>query len=894
MAKLTPARKQYLDIKAQYPDCILLFRMGDFYETFDDDAEVVARELEITLTHRSFSKKDKNPSPMAGVPYHAVDGYIARLIEKGYHVAVCDQMSEPTGRGIVDREVTRVITPGTIIEPNLLEEGKPNYLLGILPIGDVQSKQWAQAGLAYVDITTGEFAATQMQGENVPVLVLEEIARLNPREVVMPESWVQAGVSMPDGVHLTSVQDWTFELGTARQLLQDHFRVRTLDGFGLKGAFQAIAAAGGVLQYLRVTQKTSLAQLTSLRSYSTEQFMVLDPFTRRNLELTQTIRGGKTKGSVLDVLDRTVTPMGARLLRAWINQPLLELNRLSARLDAVEALTGDEVVRQELLKALKGISDVERLVNRLVIGKATPRDLLALRDSLAAIPQIQVQIHEMPQLQALTERLDPCTEICDLIGNALNDDAPAIMNVTGSIRLGYSEALDDIMEKSKDAREWIANLEPTERRRTGIPTIKVGFNKVFGYYIEVTKANANKVPDDYIRKQTLVNAERYITPELKDYETLVLNAEEEILKIERQIFEQLCTELQADAQRLLRTARALAHTDVFLSLAIVAVREGYVRPELSDDHNVLHIESGRHPVVERLLESGSRYVPNDTQFSEDARVHVITGPNMSGKSTYIRQAAIITLMAQIGSFVPADRAEIGLVDRIFARIGAQDEIHAGQSTFMVEMVETARLLSGSSNKSLLILDEIGRGTSTYDGLAIARAVIEYIHNNPRLNCRTLFATHYHELTELPNILPRVRNYRVAVAERGEDVVFLHRVEPGGADRSYGIHVAQLAGMPRPVVERARELLAQLEAESSDFKLARAVQMHTPDAPDTPAAPTTSALPDALEPQQMSFLDASAPENPALDVLRSLEIDNLSPLEALTKLYELQRMAKHRE
>ena len=864
MARVTPMRRQYLEIKSQYPDCILMFRMGDFYEMFDEDAEVAARELDITLTARAHSKGGAK-IPMAGVPYHAVDGYIAKLIEKGFHVAVCDQITEPTGRGIVEREVTRVMTPGTVLEPALLEDGKPNYLMAILPVGDADSGHWTQAGIAYVDISTGEFCATQLDGETVGLAVFEELARIDPREVIVPESWHERGVTLPEGIHLSAVQDWTFEYAGAEQLLCDHFRVTTLDGFGLKGQNTAIAAAGGALQYLRATQRSSLDQLVSLRSYSTASFMVLDQFTRRNLELVESIRQRKSKGSLLDILDRSVTSMGARMIRSWLNQPLLDVNRLNARLDAVEALASSDMLREEISSELRQVADIERLTNRIVIDKAGARELLALQDALAVVPRLRELIADSASLAAIAERLDPCPDARNLIGAAIADDAPAAFGAIGTIRAGYSQQLDDILGATQEAREWIANLESHERQRTGIASIKVSYNKVFGYYIEVTKAHSDKVPDDYVRKQTLVNAERYITPELKQYETQVLNAEEEILATERELFADICRQIARQREALLKTASAIAYLDAFLSLASVAEREGYVRPQLSED-DVLHIDAGRHPVVEKLLESASRYVPNDSHFDLAGRIHIITGPNMSGKSTYIRQVALITLMAQIGSFVPADSAEIGIVDRIFARIGAQDEIHAGQSTFMVEMVETARLLSGSSRRSLLILDEIGRGTSTYDGLAIARSVIEYIHNNPRLNCRTLFATHYHELTELPNILPRAINYNVAVAEQGDDIVFLHRVVPGGADQSYGVHVAQLAGIPRAVVERARELLVQLEQDSGDFSL---------------------KLPKSTT-QQLSFFDA--PENPAIAALRSLEIDGLSPLEALTQLYELKRMA----
>jgi len=856
-------RRQYLEIKSQYPDCILMFRMGDFYEMFDDDAEVAARELDITLTARAH-RKGGEKIPMAGVPYHAVDGYIAKLIEKGFHVAVCDQVTEPSGRGIVEREVTRVMTPGTVVEPALLEEGKANYLMAILPVGDVETGEWNRAGLAFVDISTGEFSATEFSGDNVGVRVFEELSRVEPREVIMPESWVDRGVTTPDGIHLSSAQDWTFEDAGAEQLLCDHFRVGTLGGVGLADSQDAVAAAGGILQCLRATQKGSLDQLTTIRSYSTDAFMVLDQFTRRNLELVSTIREGKTKGSLLGILDRTVTAMGARLLRTWLSQPLLEIGRLNARLNAVEALVSSDILREELTAELKGFGDVERLAQRIALGKVGPRDLVGLKNALAVVPRLREIISEFGSLSAIAQRLDPCDDVFKLIVSAIDDEPPATMNTIGTIRDGYSGELDDIRSSSQAARDWIANLESHERRRTGIASIKVSYNKVFGYYIEVSNAQADKVPDDYIRKQTLVNAERYITPELKEYETRVLNAEEDILAAERELFADICRKVGAHQATLLKTARAIAHLDAFLSLATVAVREGYTRPQLTED-SVLEIQAGRHPVVEKLLETSTRYVPNDSRLDLASRIQIITGPNMSGKSTYIRQVAIITLMAQIGSFVPADSAMIGLVDRIFARIGAQDEIHAGQSTFMVEMVETARLLSGSSPRSLLILDEIGRGTSTYDGLAIARSVIEYIHNNPRLNCRTLFATHYHELTELPNILPRSANFNVAVAEQGEEIVFLHRVLPGGADQSYGVHVAQLAGMPRSVVDRARELLFQLEAGGSDFSLLKPSPQH----------------------QQLSFFDT--PENPALAVLRAMEVDGLSPLEALTKLYELKRM-----
>jgi len=862
MARQTPMRRQYLRIKAQYPDCILLFRLGDFYEMFDADAELAAQVLDITLTTRSPGKNSEK-IPMAGVPYHAVDSYIVKLIEQGYHVAVCDQVTEPTGRGIVEREVTRVLTPGTVVEAGLLDAAKSNYLMGILPIGDPATGKWAHAGIAYADISTGEFCATQLAGDDLGLRVFEELARLTPREVLLPESWVERGVTLPPGTHLSAVQDWTFELDGARRILQEHFRVATLGGFGLQEQPHAIAAAGAVLQYLRSTQRANLAQLSSIRAYSTESFMVLDPFTRRNLELHESIRGASTRGSLIGILDRSATAMGARLLRRWLSQPLLEISRLNARLDAVQSLLEDEQLRASLRLLLREVADIERLSNRVVAEKAQPRDLLSLRKSLSLLPGLRAHTERLPKLHSLHEQLDPCTEALDLLERSIAEQLPATSS-TGLIRRGYAKELDALVDATQGARDWIAGLEKTERERTGIPSLKVRYNKVFGYYIEVTHAHTSRVPDDYLRKQTLVNAERYITPELKEYETRVLNAEDDMLRIERRLFGDICQQIGNQRERLLKTANAVAHLDAFQSLAEVAMREGYTRPQLSED-NALEIKGGRHPVVEKLLESSSRFVANDSRFDMDSRIHIITGPNMSGKSTYIRQVALITLMAQLGSFVPADSATIGLVDRIFARIGAQDEIHSGQSTFMVEMVETARLLAGSGPRSLLILDEVGRGTSTYDGMAIARAVIEYIHNNPRLNCRTLFATHYHELTELPNILPRTKNYNVAVAEQGEQIVFLHHVVPGGADQSYGVHVAQLAGMPQTVVTRARQLLAHLEQGGGGF----------------------STTPVSNERQQLNFLGAA--ESPALQRLRTLEVDGLSPLEALTTLYELKRL-----
>jgi DNA mismatch repair protein MutS len=863
MTDVTPSRQQYLDFKRQFPDAIVMFRLGDFYEMFDQDAELAARELDLVLTSRPVKKGER--VPMCGVPHHAVEGYIAKLVEKGYHVAVIEQIgNEPIG-GLTPREVSRIITPGTVMEPGMLAETRHNYLLALAPEPDREGTGWSAVGLAYVEITTGDFAATQLSGATAAVGVVEELARLEPREVLLPATWHERGVTLPPGSHLTPLPDFRFEQSFARQTLLDHFEVSTLAAFDLQDKPLAVRAAGAILAYVQDTQRGALEQLTSIHSYTTSSFMTLDAATRRNLELTETIRGQSKRGSLLDVLDRTVTPMGARLLRTWIGQPLLNRERLEARLEAVQALYESGTVRAEVRSGLRPVSDLERLANRLLVGRAGPRDLLALAASLEAVPGLREVIAPSDALRQIAESLDPCPEVVELITRAIVDDPPATMNTVGVFRHGYSPELDQVIAASRDAKDWVAGLEETERSRTGIKSLKVGFNKVFGYYIEVSHANVEKVPEDYIRKQTLVNAERYITPDLKEYEALILNAEERLLEIEQRLFEEVCDQVRARSKALLRTARALAALDALASLAEVAARDNYVRPALNDE-DVLDIRDGRHPVVEKMLK-GERFVPNDTHFDQGERLHIITGPNMSGKSTIIRQVALIVLMAQIGSFVPAREATIGLADRIFTRIGAQDEIHAGQSTFMVEMVELALILRHATRRSLIVLDEIGRGTSTYDGMAIARAVVEHLHNNPRLGSRTLFATHYHELTELANILPGVVNYNVAVAEEGDSVVFLHKLMPGGTDRSYGIHVARLAGIPKAVINRANDILKELEAAGADFVIQPREQ------------------PDGTI--QLSFFQTDP--DPVIQFIQDLKVDELSPLDALTKLYELKRL-----
>ncbi|MGD2164722.1 MAG: DNA mismatch repair protein MutS [Anaerolineae bacterium] len=876
MAKVSPLRRQYLEIKSKHPDAVVFFQLGDFYEAFDDDAKTVADELDVVLTSRPVAKKQR--VPMAGVPCHSIEGYVARLIEKGYRVAIADQVDDTTSSGLVVRQVTRVVTPGTVVEPALLEEKRSNYLAAVVIDEE-------RAGLAYVDITTGEFVTTQVDKSEVA----QELARVQPRECLVPEQerWKGSrprkqdeGEGRPSitfrtpqgGMHVTPLQAYRFELGAARQRLEDHFGVATLDGFGCAGQPLAIRAAGAILHYLRETQRNALKQVVSLSTYSTSRFMRLDANTRRNLEITETIRDRSKHGALLGVLDETLTPMGGRLLRSRLVQPLLDRKRLDQRLDKVQAFHERTILRGKVRKLLNHVPDLERLTNRVLGGTATPRDLVGVRQALEAVPEL-AKILEKPANDAdvkaptgpirdLASALDPCKDVATLIASAIVDDPPGKVSGGRVIRKGFSDELDGLLRSVREAREWLASLERREQERSGIKSLKVGHNKVYGYYIEVTKANIDAVPDDYTRKQTLTNSERYIIPELKEVETRILSAEERQSEVEQRLFREVCQQVGARAEALLSTARALARLDVATALADLAVSNRYVRPTLTDE-STLDIAAGRHPVVEQI-QKDEPFTPNDLCLDDEERILIVTGPNMAGKSVYLRQAALIVLMAQIGCFVPADEARIGIVDRIFTRIGAQDEVAFGQSTFMVEMVETANILNHATPRSLLILDEIGRGTSTYDGLSIAWAVVEYLHNHPERRARTLFATHYHELTEMEERLPAVRNYNLAVVEEGKQVIFLHKVERGGADRSYGIHVAQLAGVPRPVIHRAEELLNELE--SGEFR------------PGT----------EKPEPYQPVLF---ADEHPIVKALQELDVSAMTPLEAINKLYELQERAE---
>jgi DNA mismatch repair protein MutS len=919
----SPIRAQYLSVKRAHPDAVLFFRMGDFYEMFDADAELVAHELEITLTRREWGRGER--SAMAGVPHHAADGYIARLVAKGYRVAVCEQMGDPArASGLVEREVIRVVTPGTVVDPAMLAAKRNNYLAAAVLGRDA-------VGLAYADITTGEFACTEFRAPNPEAALLQELARVQPAEVLIeahgpnplpssrggkgshggriradddaqpaapgpddeddePESLAQRLEALGGGLAMvvTPYEPRAFREDVARERLREQFSVATLEAFGCEKLPLAMRAAGAVVAYLGETQRGVVAQITALETYSTSGFMTLDAHTRRNLELFESGRVGGVKGSLLWVLDATRTPMGGRLLRKWLGEPLLDLAKLRARQDAVANALADAMLRARLAPALARVGDLERLINRALQRIATPRDLVALAAGLGAVDELADGVGLVPAgLARVVAGVAPLPELRSLLQRALVDEPPPTLADGGVIRAGYHAELDTLLDAARNARQWVADLERTERERSGIATLRVGYNKVFGYYLEVTNSQLGRVPDDYIRKQTLTTGERFITPQLKEFEALILNAQEKSVKLEQELFAALRAEIaETWAERVLRTARALAELDVTLSLAEVAARNNYCRPEL-DEGDAIHIVAGRHPVVEAGLErlgqrgavSDGPFVPNDTEIATgDAQILLLTGPNMAGKSTYLRQVALITLMAQIGAFVPVVAARIGLVDRIFTRIGAQDDLATGQSTFMVEMVETANILHHATPRSLVILDEIGRGTSTYDGLAIARAVVEYLHNNKRCGAKTLFATHYHELVEVARILPRVRAYNVAVTEEGGQVVFLRKIVPGGADKSYGIHVAQLAGIPRQVVHRAEEVLEELERRGDARGRRKGAR----------EAMREMVMPAALQ----LTLFASEPD-PLVEELKNLAVDELTPLEALTRLYELQRKARER-
>ena len=863
MAELTPMMKQYLEIKRNNPDSILFFRLGDFYEMFADDARLASRELDLTLTSRD---KDPNKSaeekvPMCGIPYHASESYIARLIAKGYKVAICEQMEDPaTAKGLVKRDIIRVVTPGTVIDAACLDDKSSNFLCGICLEGE-------DAGVAFCDVTTGKAHLTAFTGADRVRQLINELGRFSPAEAVLNEG-AAAERALTDALRDTfscRVEQGgrdRFSLTEAEKNIRRQFGDEAFAALPA-GTPAAAMALGGLLHYLYETQKTDLAYINDLEYYAQGRFMELDLTARRNLELTATLRAKEKKGSLLWVLDKTKTPMGGRCLRSWLERPLLSCTAIDRRSAAVEALVNDTMARAELIAAMTGLGDMERLIGRIVYGTAGGRDMAALRAAIERLPAVRAQLAALPggYLHALWEQLDELEDVGSAIAAAICDEPPFSVREGGFIRQGFNAEVDRLRGILSGGKGVITEMEAREKEKTGIRTLKIGYNKVFGYYIEVSKSFVDQVPETYIRKQTLVNAERYITQELKDLEHEILTASERVVALEYELFTALRTQVAQNAQRIQRSAAAVAEADALASLAEVAVRNHYCRPSV-DESGVIDIRQGRHPVVEQVLRDGM-FVPNDTFMGEKSdRVAIITGPNMAGKSTYMRQVALIVLMAQMGSFVPAASARIGVVDRIFTRIGASDDLTAGQSTFMVEMTEVAEILRHATKHSLLILDEIGRGTSTFDGMAIARAVLEHCADEKRLGAKTLFATHYHELTELENTLPGTVNYNIAVKTRGEEIIFLRKIVPGGADRSYGIEVAALAGLPDRVLRRAREILKALEQEGG--------------------APRSASAP-APEQPQMSL--ESLGEAEVLEAIRRCQPDTLTPIEAMSLLYQ---------
>ncbi len=868
MSNLTPMMQQYLSIKRKYPDAILFYRLGDFYEMFFDDAQIASRVLELALTARNKGGGEK--APMAGVPYHSADSYIARLIENGYKVAICEQLEDPEeASGIVERDVVRVITPGTVIESEILREKENNYLASLI-------KYKESMGFSYIDVSTGEFMVTEVpytMGEKL----WDEIDRIQPKELIIQEELtVKEKYKLLEkqlGFYRNSIKIDRVE--NAHQVLTGHFEVHSLACFGIEEMEAAILAAGEIIKFLENTQKRELGHLSKISYYSLNEFMVIDTATRRNLELISTIREKRKKGSLIDILDQSVTSMGGRLIKKWINQPLLEKEQIEKRLDAVEELINNYVSIQKIRNYLEGIYDLERILSRVTYGTANARDLYALRLSLEKLPGLKemLEFFNSTLILELNDNLDTLEDVTDILQKSIVDDPPVNVREGGIIKNGYNHELDELRVTRKGGKEWITNLQKTERERTGINSLKVGYNKVFGYYLEVTKANLDKVPDDYTRKQTLSNSERYITPELKDKEALVLGAEERISELEYEIFVSIREFIKGNLLRIKSTASIIATVDVLSSLAVVALGNNYQRPELQTD-SIIEIKEGRHPVVEKMVEEN--FVPNDTYLDrQENRFIIITGPNMSGKSTYMRQVALIVLMAQIGSFVPASSARIGIVDRIFTRVGASDDLTTGQSTFMVEMNEVANIINNATNKSLIILDEVGRGTSTYDGLSIAWAVSEYINNPEKIGARALFATHYHELTKLEEKYKGIKNYNVLVEEDQEGVHFLHKIVPGSANDSYGIEVAKLAGLPGELIDSARLILNTLE---------NGEEIHI------------NEIAAVTEKRQLALFDSR--ENRRLkkivEKLNKIDLMNITPLQAMAILHELIEEANDEE
>ena len=880
MAELTPMMQQYMKTKEQYKDCILFYRLGDFYEMFFDDAITASRELEITLTGKNCGLEER--APMCGVPFHSVDGYLNRLVSKGYKVAICEQMEDPaSAKGIVRREVVRIATPGTNLDMQALDESRNNYIMCVVYIAD-------RFGMSVADVTTGEYLVTEIDSSEK---LFDEIYKYMPSELICNEAFYMSGMNLDDmknrlGITIYSLDAWYFDDAICSQTLKDHFQVGTLNGLGIADYDCGMIAAGALLGYLKETQKTSLSHMSKLIPYTTGRYMLLDSSTRRNLELCETLREKQKRGSLLWVLDKTKTAMGARTLRKYIEQPLINRKDIEDRLNAVEELKDNAISREEIREYLSPVYDLERLVSRITYKSANPRDMIAFQSSLSMLPHIKYILSEMksPLLKTLYEQLDTLEDLCSLVQNAICEEPPIAMKEGGIIRDGYHEEVDKLRQAKSSGKDWLARLEAQEREKTGIKNLRIRYNKVFGYYLEVTNSFKNLVPDYYTRKQTLANAERYIIPELKELEDTILGAEDKLYALEYELFCDIRERIAGEVIRIQATASAIAQIDTFASLALVAEQNRYVRPKINEK-GVIDIRDGRHPVVEKMIPN-DMFITNDTYLNDKKnRISIITGPNMAGKSTYMRQTALIVLMAQIGSFVPADSANIGLVDRIFTRVGASDDLASGQSTFMVEMTEVANILRNATSKSLLILDEIGRGTSTFDGLSIAWAVIEHISNSKLLGAKTLFATHYHELTELEGKIDNVNNYCIAVKEKGDDIIFLRKIVKGGADKSYGIQVARLAGVPESVTNRAKEIVEELvDADITGRIKDIAVQGHAPK--------IRTKKYDEVDLAQMSLFD-TVKDDDVLEEIKALDVSNLTPIDALNTLYQLQNKLKNR-
>ena len=879
--ELTPMMKQYMQTKEEYKDCILFYRLGDFYEMFFDDALTASKELEITLTGKNCGLEER--APMCGIPYHAVDSYLNRLVSKGYKVAICEQVEDPkTAKGIVKREVIRVVTPGTNLDTQGLDETKNNYIMCIVYMAD-------RYGLSIADVTTGEYLVTELDSQTK---LLDELYKFMPSEIVCNEAFYMSGMDLDDlknRLHMAiySLEAWYFDDALCQETLQEHFKVASLEGIGLSDCECGMIASGALLKYLEETQKNSLSHMSRLTRYATGNYMVLDSATRRNLELVETLREKQKRGSLLWVLDKTKTAMGARTLRKYVEQPLIDKESIVKRLDAVAELKDNAICREEIREYLNPVYDLERLVGKITYQSANPRDLIAFQSSLSMLPSVKYILKDMESdlLRKIYEELDPLEELCDLVGRAIQEEPPLAMKEGGIIKDGYNDEVDRLRKAKSEGKNWLADLETREREKTGIKNLRIRYNKVFGYYLEVTNSFKELVPDYYTRKQTLANAERYIIPELKELEDTILGAEDKLCALEYELYCEVRNTIAAELTRIQRTAKAVAKLDVIASLALVAERNNYVRPKINEK-GVIDIRDGRHPVVEKMIPN-DMFIANDTYLDDKKqRISIITGPNMAGKSTYMRQAALIVLMAQLGSFVPASSANIGLVDRIFTRVGASDDLASGQSTFMVEMNEVANILRNATNKSLLILDEIGRGTSTFDGLSIAWAVVEYISNSKLLGAKTLFATHYHELTELEGKISNVNNYCIAVKEKGDDIVFLRKIVKGGADKSYGIQVAKLAGVPDPVINRAKEIVEELVTADITGKVKDiAVQ-----GSETKKKPQKKL--DEVDLTQFSLFD-TVKDDDVLNELKELDISHMTPMDAMNKLYQLQNKLRNR-